>query len=99
VPGPGTGSSARPLWAFGLAGALPQVLLSAVIAGQTVRLSGDGGGTRPGHAMLTAAVLLFWSLVACGVLGRFRRTRRGAFAAMCGSLAGFALTLTVVLTA
>jgi hypothetical protein len=89
------GGRVRRRFGAGAVGALPQVLLSAVIAGGT--LSGDGVGIRPGLGVLTAAVVLFWSLVACGVVARFKRARPVAFAAMWGAGAGFVLAVAVSL--
>ena len=58
-------------------------------------LSGDDAKMQSQFGLFAAAVFLFWSLVGCGVLALWSRTRRLAATLTWGALAGFVLAVVV----
>jgi hypothetical protein len=100
-PGPGkrdkpAGLSTR-WWVLVFLGSLPQILLSVLLLFQAREVAGDNDKMQSQLGLLAAAVFLFWTLVGCGVLAFWSRTRSLAGALTWGSCAGFLLTVVVAL--
>jgi hypothetical protein len=85
----------RRSWVLGFLGSVPQVLLAMLLLLQGQGLSGNDAKMQLQLGLFAAAVFLFWSLVGCGILALWSRTRRLAAALAWGASAGFVLAVVV----
>ena len=85
----------RRSWVLGFLGSVPQVLLAVLLLLQGQGLSGDDAKMQSQLGLFAAAVFFFWSLVGCGMLALWSRTRRPAAALTWGASAGFVLAVVV----
>jgi hypothetical protein len=91
--------SARRLGMLGLLGSLPQVLLAMLLLLQGRGLSGNDAKMQLQLGLFTAAGLLLWSLVACGVLALWIRARPLAVVLAWGASAGFVVAVVAAFAA
>ncbi|WP_271189266.1 hypothetical protein [Dactylosporangium matsuzakiense] len=74
---------------------MPQVLLATLLLLQGQGLSGNDAKVQSQLGVFAAAVFLFWSLIGCGMLALWSRTRPLAAALTWGASAGFVLAVVV----
>jgi hypothetical protein len=85
----------RRSWILGFLGSVPQVLLATLLLLQGQGLSGNDAKVQSQLGAFAAAVFLFWSLIGCGMLALWSRTRPLAAALTWGASAGFVLAVVV----
>lgn len=85
----------RRSWALGFLGSVPQLFLAMLLLLQGQGLSGNDAEMQSQLGLLAAAVFLFWSLVGCGLLALWSRTRQLAAALIWGASAGFVVAVVV----